>query len=133
MTRHASRSDAPQSELWPDSSKYKKKKTIRRKSYTPVAAVTKLGYSTDIRVCSAAFAAEGFCCISFERVRGFMQKRLALLFLALVLVCLSAMNVMAQVNASATLQGTVTDKTGAVIPSADVKITNKQTGEARST
>src|SRR5262249_22193838 len=34
--------------------------------------------------------------------------------------------------ATATLQGTVTDKTGAVIPSADVKITNKATGEARS-
>jgi len=62
-----------------------------------------------------------------------MQKRFALLFFALVLVCLSATNVMAQVNASATLQGTVTDKSGAVIPSADVKITNKQTGEARST
>jgi len=61
-----------------------------------------------------------------------MRKSLTLLIFALVLVCLSATNIFAQVNASATLQGTVTDKSGAVIPAADVKITNKQTGEARS-
>jgi hypothetical protein len=60
-----------------------------------------------------------------------MRKSLTLLIFALVLVCLSA-NMFAQINATATLQGTVTDKTGAVIPGADVKITNKQTGEVRS-
>ena len=61
-----------------------------------------------------------------------MRKRITLLFFALVLVCLSATNVLAQISATATLQGTVTDKSGAVIPSADIKITNKQTGETRS-
>jgi hypothetical protein len=61
-----------------------------------------------------------------------MRKRLALLFFALALVCLSTTAIFAQVTATATLQGTVTDKSGAVIPGADVKITNKQTGEVRS-
>jgi hypothetical protein len=61
-----------------------------------------------------------------------MRKCLTVLFYALVLVCLSAASIMAQINASATLQGTVADKTGAVIPSADVKVTNKGTGEVRS-
>ncbi|HWZ34103.1 MAG TPA: carboxypeptidase regulatory-like domain-containing protein [Bryobacteraceae bacterium] len=61
-----------------------------------------------------------------------MRNRISLLFLALVLVCLSASSVMAQINATATLQGTVTDKSGAVIPSAEVKATSKQTNEVRS-
>jgi len=60
-----------------------------------------------------------------------MRKRIMLSLFALVLVCLSSINLMAQINATATLQGTVTDKSGAVIPAADVKITNKATGEVR--
>lgn len=61
-----------------------------------------------------------------------MQKRFMLFFLAVAFLCLSTTNLMAQINATATLQGTVTDKSGAVIPAADVKITNKQTNETRS-
>ena len=61
-----------------------------------------------------------------------MQKRITLLFFALVFVCLSATNVLAQLTATATLQGTVTDKLGAVIPGAEVRISNEATGEARS-
>jgi hypothetical protein len=61
-----------------------------------------------------------------------MQKNITLLAIVLVLVCLSAMNVSAQVTASATLQGTVTDKSGAVVPGAEVKATDKQTGAVRT-
>lgn len=50
--------------------------------------------------------------------------------LLVVSVCTS--NLPAQITATATLQGTVTDTTGAVIPNAQVKITNKSTGETRS-
>jgi hypothetical protein len=38
----------------------------------------------------------------------------------------------AQITATATLQGTVTDASGAVIPGSEVTITNKSTGEVRS-
>jgi len=51
-----------------------------------------------------------------------------ILFLA-VLVCTVAL---AQTTATATLQGTVTDKTGGVIPNANVQITSKSTGETRT-
>jgi hypothetical protein len=54
------------------------------------------------------------------------------LSLALALACLCATSVMGQITASATLQGTVTDKTGASVPGAEVRATNKQTGEVRS-
>ena len=45
-------------------------------------------------------------------------------YLCGLLVCLmlTALHLGAQVNATGTLIGTVTDKTGAVIPTADVKI-----------
>ncbi len=61
-----------------------------------------------------------------------MQKKCASLFLVLALVCLSTASMFGQVNALATLQGTVTDKSGAVTPGAEVKISNKQTGLVRS-
>jgi hypothetical protein len=51
----------------------------------------------------------------------------ALLFLA---VC---NNFFGQINASATLSGTVTDKTGAVIPGAQIHIAGKETGLERQT
>jgi len=47
-------------------------------------------------------------------------------------VCLSAGNLFAQLNSSATLRGTVADKTQAVVPNAEVKITNKETGLTRT-
>jgi hypothetical protein len=52
-------------------------------------------------------------------------------FSALALFCLSAAGLMAQVTATATLQGTVTDKTGASVPGAEVRALNRQTGETR--
>src|SRR5205807_3954682 len=48
------------------------------------------------------------------------------------LVCLCAVNIFAQVNSSATLRGTVMDKSQAVIPGAEVRITGKETGLTRS-
>ncbi|HEY2016705.1 MAG TPA: TonB-dependent receptor, partial [Bryobacteraceae bacterium] len=50
----------------------------------------------------------------------------------LALMCLGISNLTAQITATATLQGTVTDKTGGIIPAAEVRITSKSTGEARS-
>ncbi len=61
-----------------------------------------------------------------------MRNRILLLFTALALVCLSTTNVFGQVTATATLQGTVTDKTAAVIPNADVTISNASTGMQRT-
>jgi len=61
-----------------------------------------------------------------------MNNRMIAIAIALTLVCLSVFNLAAQVTATATLQGTVTDSTGAVIPNVDVKITNNSTGETRS-
>jgi Carboxypeptidase regulatory-like domain/TonB dependent receptor len=45
---------------------------------------------------------------------------------------LSCASLWGQVTASASLQGTIADKTGAVIAKADVTITNKETGATRS-
>src|SRR5690348_13418272 len=61
-----------------------------------------------------------------------MRNRVSFLVSALALVCLSVSMLPAQITATGTLQGTVTDKSGAVIPGADIKITNKSTGEVRS-
>ena len=61
-----------------------------------------------------------------------MRNRIQLLFLTLALLCLSTTNIFAQVTATATLQGTVTDKTAAVIPGAEVSISNAATGLQRT-
>src|ERR1700685_2622620 len=67
-----------------------------------------------------------------ERVstsRGhFMRIRSLLLLLSVVaLVCSTVTNLFSQVTATATLQGTVTDQTGAVVPGADVTATEGST------
>jgi hypothetical protein len=51
--------------------------------------------------------------------------------IALALICLSTGIVSAQINATATLQGTVLDKSGAVVPGAEIRITSKQSGAQR--
>ena len=61
-----------------------------------------------------------------------MGYRLPLIVLALALAGLHVTRMSAQTTATATLQGTVTDSTGAVIPSAAVRIINKSTGETRA-
>lgn len=61
-----------------------------------------------------------------------MTYRVTSIIFALALACLSVLHLPAQVTATATLQGTVTDATGAVVPNTEVKITNKGTGETRS-
>jgi hypothetical protein len=60
-----------------------------------------------------------------------MLNRIAVLSFALALVFMNATNLFGQLTATATLQGTVTDKSAAVIPGAEVRITNKETGESR--
>jgi len=49
------------------------------------------------------------------------------------LLLLSCINLFGQANSTATLQGTVTDKSQAVVSGADVTVTNKGTGATRST
>ena len=61
-----------------------------------------------------------------------MKGRITLTIFVLALVLFSIPNLSAQVTATATLQGAVTDSTGAVIPGAEVKITNKSTGDVRT-
>jgi hypothetical protein len=63
---------------------------------------------------------------------GLVRNRIAFIILVLALVSLNVPILSAQVTATATLQGTVTDTTGAVIPGAEVKITNKGTGDVRT-
>src|SRR6266404_1105281 len=61
-----------------------------------------------------------------------MKKFTTLVCCATAFVCLGAGNLFAQLNSSATLRGTVADKTQAVIPSAEVVVTNKETGLTRT-
>jgi hypothetical protein len=56
------------------------------------------------------------------------RKRCQVIALISALMLLSCVSLWGQATATATLQGTVTDKTQAVIKSAQVTITNKQTG-----
>src|SRR5579872_576278 len=51
----------------------------------------------------------------------------------LVLLLFTSFHIKAQVSATGTILGTVTDKTGAVVPGADVKVISKDTGTARET
>ncbi len=61
-----------------------------------------------------------------------MRNRILLLFVALSLACVTATNVFAQATATATLQGTVTDQSGAIVPGADVTISESSTGLQRA-
>src|SRR5271154_4305050 len=61
-----------------------------------------------------------------------MLMRIVWLSCALALVCVNSANLFGQLTATATLQGTVTDKSGAVIPAAEIRVTNKETGETRT-
>ena len=60
-----------------------------------------------------------------------MGNRILVLLLAPALACMSATNVFGQATATATLQGTVSDKTAAVVPGAVVTISSKSTGLQR--
>src|SRR5579872_939773 len=56
-------------------------------------------------------------------------KKLGIFLMAAALWAVG--NLDAQVNATGTLLGTVTDKSGAVVPGANVKATNQETGQSR--
>lgn len=58
--------------------------------------------------------------------------KISLAMLLLLIAAFSTGSVFAQANASASLQGTVTDKSGGVIPNAEVKVSSKETGLTRS-
>ena len=60
-----------------------------------------------------------------------MRKHFLLIALV-ALFGLLASNMFAQVTASAALQGRVLDKSGAAVPGAEVKISNKATGFTRT-
>src|SRR5258708_16506770 len=62
-----------------------------------------------------------------------MKKTYSLCLAAVALALFSTGNGFAQATASATLQGTVTDKSGAVVPGAEIKINSADTGLTRST
>ena len=62
-----------------------------------------------------------------------MRKLIYFVFLGVLLSSVGNSNAFGQATASATLQGTVTDSTGAVITSATVTITNKDQGWTRAT
>ena len=62
---------------------------------------------------------------------GKSSKKISIFLLASLL--LAGVHLNAQVNATGTLVGTVTDKSGAVVPSADVKALDKGTGANRET
>jgi hypothetical protein len=57
------------------------------------------------------------------------SKQLFIVLMAIVLWAIGNLN--AQVNATGTLLGTVLDKSGAVVPGANVKATNRETGTTR--
>lgn len=61
-----------------------------------------------------------------------MRTGILTLLFSLTLACLSTSEVFAQATASAVLQGTVTDNSAAVIPGAEVSITDKATSLTRT-
>src|SRR5213080_720556 len=62
-----------------------------------------------------------------------MRKLVYVLFVGLLLLSLGSGNAFAQATASATIQGTVTDKSGAVVSGAHVVAKNKATDVSRTT
>ena len=46
-------------------------------------------------------------------------------------ILLGGLSLYGQVNATGTIEGTVSDKSGAVVPNADVKLASRDTGLAR--
>src|SRR3989440_11758410 len=62
-----------------------------------------------------------------------MRKLVYVLFVGLLLLSLGSGNAFAQATASATIQGTVTDKSGAVVSGAQVLAKNKATDVSRTT
>ncbi len=59
------------------------------------------------------------------------MRKNALLIFAAAVAFMAAGNLSAQINATGTLLGTVTDKSGAIVPGAGVKATNVDTGISR--
>src|SRR5581483_11790024 len=66
------------------------------------------------------------------RKEPLMRKKLSFLGLSLLWLCCINLLALAQATASATLEGTVTDKNLAVIRGATETVENKATGQARS-
>src|SRR5439155_13134005 len=62
-----------------------------------------------------------------------MKKLAYMLLVGVMFLSLGSGNAFAQATASAALQGTVTDQSGAVIAGASVTITNKDQGWTRTT
>ncbi len=60
-----------------------------------------------------------------------MRNRILLPLFAMAFACSSTINLFAQATATATLQGTVTDQSGAVVPGAEVKVSQSSTGLQR--
>src|SRR5438309_10011972 len=71
---------------------------------------------------------------AFGCIRGEakMRRAMYLLVLAVLLLSLGSSNAFAQATASATIQGTVTDKSGAVVSGAEVVAKNKATDVSRA-
>ncbi|MEO8028052.1 MAG: carboxypeptidase-like regulatory domain-containing protein [Bryobacteraceae bacterium] len=61
-----------------------------------------------------------------------MRKHFLLIALVALLSGLLTTHVFAQITATASVQGRVLDKSGAAIPGAEVKVSNKATGFART-
>src|SRR5437762_2702794 len=70
-------------------------------------------------------------CIGGERQK--MRRSIYLLFMGGLLLSLGSTNAFGQATASATIQGTITDKSGAVVSGAEVVAKNKATDITRTT
>src|SRR5579872_6430197 len=75
-------------------------------------------------------AIEGLDSMKNHVIPSFVRPSIAFLFLSLLLFC--CVSLQAQVSGG-TLSGTVMDSTGAVVPNAQVTVTNLGTGIARTT